>query len=121
MYSSGHAQKCKILQACGNNTEFRALFLHAFFSRLYDACFFFFHLGLQEIVFKIFQPPPSPPQKSNGPPLTVLATSQHLLSVLSHPRKGIQNHLVIFHTLLSYSLGMQNILYYVIFEYQGHF
>jgi hypothetical protein len=47
--------------------------------------------------------------------ITVLTTSQHLLPVLSHPRKGIQNHQVTFNTLLSHSLGMQHMPYYVIF------
>ncbi len=47
--------------------------------------------------------------------LTVLTTSQHLLPVLSHPRKEIQNHQVTFRTLLSHSLGMQHMPYYIIF------
>ena len=45
--------------------------------------------------------------------LTVLTTSQRLLPVLSHPHKGIQNHQVTFRTLLSHSLGMQHMPYYL--------
>jgi hypothetical protein len=57
------AQKCKILQACGHNTEVknvsRFTCRNFFFERLYMLHdFFFFLLGLQEI-FEIFYPPPS--------------------------------------------------------------